>query len=200
MKIYTKAGDKGETGFIGGRISKSSSLMDTIGSLDELSAHLGIVATQAKSAKLDILHEQTTHIQNIIFNYGALIADVGGQNHNKSNQTVGKNDQIGKEVAKLEAEIDKLDAELPVLQNFILAGGSPVASHLHLARTVCRRAERSLVKLITDTNSLDFSKEYLLILEEILKYFNRLSDWLFTYARWANKKLEVPDVEWNKAA
>lgn len=189
MKIYTRTGDKGETGYIGGRISKSSELMELIGTVDELNAVIGVVVSMSQDQEIEPLTPLLIHNQNVIFNCGALVADINGELKNATTDLV-------KEVSILEKEIDTADAELLVLQNFILPGGSQVAAHLHLARTVCRRAERNLVALITV--SQDKNREYLNSLEEIGKYLNRLSDWLFVYARWVNKQLRVIDQEWNK--
>lgn len=189
MKIYTRTGDAGETSFIGGRVSKSSELMELIGTLDELNACIGLSVSQAPKELKD-LTVNLRHIQNVIFNYGALIVDVEKVSDEKISQGVST------EVTRLEKEIDLADKDLNVLQNFILPGGSQVASYLHLARTVCRRAERRLFAVINNDNN--FSMEYIATLQQLAKYFNRLSDWLFQYARWTNKRLQISDEEWNK--
>lgn len=189
MKIYTKTGDKGETSFIGGRISKASDLMELIGTLDELNAIVGIVNTNLAGSELDEVAISLTHIQNILFNCGTIAADINGEVTNVMTD-------FNTEVNRLEKEIDEADAKLPVLQNFILPGGSLIASYLHLARTCCRRAERRLV-ILSEQSSKE-NKQYKAALAEVGKYLNRLSDWFFVYARFANKQLGVEDREWNK--
>lgn len=187
MKIYTKTGDKGETGIIGKRLRKNSKVIEAIGSLDELNASLG-VCTSILSASIKKEMEQSNprnslvnhliDIQSTIFSIGGILAN-------------GKNTlDFDNKTLELEKEIDRLDIELDVLENFILPGGSILSSNLHLSRTICRRSERQLVDLVGSENN---NQE---ILEDILKYINRLSDYLFTAARWNNKVEGFEETKW----
>ncbi|HEY4694781.1 MAG TPA: cob(I)yrinic acid a,c-diamide adenosyltransferase [Candidatus Nanoarchaeia archaeon] len=179
VRIYTKTGDKGETSLIGGqRVKKYDQRVWTIGALDELNANLGVASSQIRNSKINKLLEK---IQNELFEVGAELADP-----NKA----GNYFELGPEkITDLEAEIDSFDKRLPALKNFILPGGSPAASFLHQARSVCRRAERQLSLLATSTN----------INPNLVKYLNRLSDLLFVLARTANKGNKKPDKIWRKA-
>ncbi len=180
MKIYTKTGDDGTTGLFGGaRVPKDAERIDAYGTVDELNAVIGMVRSQNKDGKLDgFLHE----IQNDLFNLGADLATPMNV----------KNDYItriqSKDSEKLEKWIDELDAELPALTNFILPGGHPSAAYLHLARNVCRRAERLTVGLSHKES----------IGSEVLVYLNRLSDLLFILARWINLREGATEVKWGK--
>ncbi len=167
MKIYTRTGDAGQTGLIGGaRVAKDSLRMAAIGDVDELNAALGLVQLGDS-----ILTEEVLQIQCRLFDLGAELA--GGAN------TIAVQD-----VEALEASIDRQTQSMPPLRAFILPGGCPAAGALHLARTVCRRAERSV---LSAKNVQPVS----------LAYLNRLSDWLFVTARTANSLASVSDVEWH---
>lgn len=180
MKIYTKTGDDGTTGLFGGeRVTKDAVRIDAYGTVDELNGVIGIVRSNSNDKKLDsYLHE----IQNDLFKLGADLAT-------PMNVT---NDHIvrihSKDSAKLEKWIDELDAELPALTNFILPGGHHSAAYLHLARNVCRRAERLTVSLSR--------KEP--VGSEVLVYLNRLSDFLFVLARWVNLRQGIAEIKWEK--
>lgn len=177
MKIYTRTGDDGSTGLWGGkRVSKDSLRVHAYGSIDECNAALGLARATGVGAELDTLLAQ---IQNELFVVGADLASPDAKTR------IDRVDQ--QSVQALEAAIDDLEAQLPPLQNFILPGGSLAASQLHLARTICRRAERWTVSLAHEeaTN------------EHVLQYINRLSDLLFVMARTANAQAGVQDVPWN---
>jgi len=179
VKIYTKTGDKGETGIIGKRLSKSSKLIDTIGTLDELNASIGIALIKLQIADFKKEIETLIYIQNSIFDLGAVLAN-------------GKTERdFSKLITKIEKNIDNMDAKLPKLQNFILPGGSEASAYIHLSRTICRRAERYLVDLL---DNIDFNYR---ILPNHLKFINRLSDYLFILARYTNFKLGCEDILWN---
>ena len=189
MKIYTKTGDAGETSLYGGeRLPKDSTRIEAYGSVDELNSVLGVVRSLVPSSglredagrRLDgILHLLQRHL----FAVGADLA--APASHEKKPLDVPR---IAEEnVAALEALIDELDAELPPLRTFILPGGIAAASHLHLARTVCRRAERLVVSVNRSEGST----------AAIMKYLNRLSDLLFVMARWANHAAEVDEEKWS---
>ncbi len=176
MKIYTRGGDDGETGLYGGsRVSKSSPRVCCYGDSDELNSVLGWCAS-IESPLSELLSREQHHI----FNVGSHLATPADKaSDNLPNLSVDC-------VDVLENEIDAFDAQLQPLQNFILPGGCELSSRLHIARTVCRRVERHLVELasVEDVNG------------EFIKYFNRLSDWLFTLARYANKLDDTDDVLW----
>lgn len=179
MKIYTKTGDAGTTGLFGGpRVPKDAPRISAYGSIDELNAVLGI----ARSVGLDSDQDNLLRdVQACLFSIGAELATPEPEKH-------GLKWEGDAEVAKLEQWIDKVDPTLAPLRNFVLPGGSSGASHLHLARTVCRRAEREVVTLQGDRGVSDVS--------HIIIYLNRLSDLLFVMARQANHLLGVPDVPW----
>lgn len=177
MKIYTKTGDKGDTGLWGGRrVSKDDARIHAYGTVDECNAVIGI----ARAAEAGGLDEMLAAIQNQLFVLGSDLASELG------------NDKVprieSRHVAWLEAQIDRLEADLPPLSAFILPGGTPQASQLHLARTVCRRAERWGVGLAAQEA----------VNPEALIYLNRLSDLLFVAARAANHAQHRPDIPWQK--
>ncbi len=181
MKIYTKTGDRGETGLFGGpRVSKDAPRIEAYGTVDELNSVLGVVRSILEHPEVDALLEQ---IQNELFSLGAQLATPNPAAH----QTA----LIGPpQIAALEAAIDRYEAGLAPLVQFILPAGTPAAAQLHLARTVCRRAERRLVTL------LHRSPEP--IAGELVVYLNRLSDLLFVLARELNRIAGSGDVPWRK--
>jgi cob(I)alamin adenosyltransferase len=183
MKIYTRAGDDGTTGLIGGdRVRKSDARIDCFGAIDELNATIGwsVVAANQETGKQ--MAAQARAVQNDLFVIGSHLAVAEASAAAKSLPAL--DDSI---VARLEMEIDAADGELAQLRNFILPGGSELASRLHLARTVCRRAERRVVEFSLDRP----------VPAMVLMYLNRLSDWLFVQARLANHRAKVQDVLWN---
>jgi cob(I)alamin adenosyltransferase len=177
--LYTKTGDAGETGlFDGTRVSKADPRVDAYGDVDELNAMLGVVRTQEPGERID---EMLDRIQRDLFAVGAALAD---PRHRIAARVVKA--ALGDEdIARLEGWIDELDAEVPPLRRFILAGGSVPGATLHLARTVCRRAERRIIALGPES-----------IEGTTLVYVNRLSDLLFAMARAVNHRLGAPEVEW----
>ena len=180
MKIYTKTGDDGTTGlFGGGRLSKDSSRIDAYGTIDELNSVLGIVRTCEGAHSFEHI---LSHVQVDLFVLGA---DLATPLEARSNYTIPRID--GSDVTRLEQAIDSEEAHLQSLTKFILPGGSSLAAHLHLARTITRRAERKVIHL---------SKEMKIGLSDII-YLNRLSDLLFVLARRANQVLGKQDVEWD---
>lgn len=177
MKIYTKTGDSGETGLFGGpRVRKDSPRIEAFGSVDELNAFLGLARTETLPASIDGL---LARVQNELFDLGAGLATPDGR-HAVAIQPG--------QILALEAAIDQFEAGLPPLRQFILPGGSRGAAALHMARTVCRRAERRLVALAACEN----------IPGEPLIYLNRLGDLLFVLARAANQAASMPDVPWQR--
>lgn len=187
MKIYTKTGDNGETGYIGGRISKDSLLINCVGELDELNASLGICASILPIDSQ--LKNMITSIQSTIFEVGSIIAN---PNLNKE-EALQLHSHIQKQIKDLEQSIDNLSEKLPELTNFILPGGSVLGAHMHLARAVCRRAERTYASLVID-KSVKYINQNLL--QQGLVYLNRLSDWLFTAARFTNLHEENSETVW----
>jgi cob(I)alamin adenosyltransferase len=179
VKIYTRTGDSGETGlFDGTRVPKSDPRVSTYGEVDELNAWLGLVRAAATDAQLSDMLER---IQRDLFAIGARLADPA----NRIAARVTKTAVTADDIARLEGWIDLLEGELPPLRRFILAGGSATGAALHVARTVCRRAERAMVGLGPDAFEPD-----------LLTYVNRLSDLLFVMARAANRRAGVAETEW----
>ncbi|MGD0388281.1 MAG: cob(I)yrinic acid a,c-diamide adenosyltransferase [Tepidisphaeraceae bacterium] len=178
MKIYTKAGDDGSTGLIGsGRVSKSDPRIECIGAVDELNAVVGWAAVGDE----DLL-QSLRAVQNELFVIGSQLAYSGEQPPAKLPSL--EESSIG----RLEMEIDAATAVLEPLRNFILPGGSETSARLHVARAVCRRAERVVVAFSHDRA----------VPPIVVTYLNRLSDWLFVQARWANKCDGMEDVLWEK--
>jgi cob(I)alamin adenosyltransferase len=180
LKIYTRRGDRGETDlFGGGRVAKDDLRVSTYGDVDELNACVGVAAATVTS---DDLREFLAQIQSSLFDLGSQLATPDKKHQEKYNVPGVGTGQI----EELEGEIDRLEGEIEPLVTFILPGGSQAAAALHLARTVCRRAERNAVALDRE-EPLDPSA---------VKYLNRLSDLLFTMARVANAREGVVDVPW----
>ena len=177
MKIYTRTGDSGETGlFDGTRVSKADSRVDAYGEVDELNAWLGLARTPGRLSRK--LEEMVERIQRDLFALGARLADP----RHKIAERVTKAQVHSDDVTRLERWIDELDAALPPLRKFILPGGSRQGATLHIARTVCRRAERAVVGIGGDP--------------ELIVYLNRLSDLLFVMARFENSNAGIPESEW----
>ncbi len=179
MKIYTKTGDDGTTSlFDGTRVKKDHQRVDTYGDVDELNASLGVAITLLNDPEIKNLLLQ---IQRDLFAMGAQLANPQHKKQ-KNKADFGEN-----KITALEKAIDRCDSEIDPIKNFILHGGSLPASHLDLARTVCRRAERKLVSL-NQKETVD---------SQILIYLNRLSDLLFMLARMVNKRMGVKDIPWD---
>ena len=175
MRIYTKTGDSGATGLLGGsRVPKSGLRIAAIGDVDELNATLGVAASLGAS-------EELSRLQCWLFDLGAELAAPAGSAFDRETIVVSH-------VGWLESAIDRHMAALPPLRAFVLPGGSPVAAALHLARTVCRRAERTTLAL----------HEAEPVRENARVFLNRLSDYLFAAARIANAAEGVADVEWHR--
>lgn len=178
MKIYTKTGDQGETSLYGGRrVGKDDVRIEAYGTVDELNAQLGVVRSLPLPQGTDELLER---LQNELFVLGADLATPADQRSGKVRRIVAE------DVARLEQDIDRLEIGLPELRSFILPSGSPAGSALHVARTVCRRAERRTVRLVREA-SLDRLP---------VIYLNRLADLLFVLARRVNHDLGSPETPW----
>ena len=184
MKIYTKTGDSGETGLFGGqRVPKDHLRIEACGAVDELNCAIGLAMVHL--SELD-LRELLRKLQNQLFSVGADLATPGSADETRGSATVHR---VGPEwAAQMEPHIDMLEGEVPPLRQFILPGGTPAGAHLHLARAICRRAERRVV-------SLSHEEE---LNPEIIRYLNRLSDFLFTLARAANMRASVIDTYWEQ--
>lgn len=180
MKIYTKRGDRGETDLLGGgRVGKDDRRVETYGEVDELNASLGAAAAASPHADL---RDFVRSIQATLFSLGAYLASPDEARRERAAISgVGEDD-----VEALEKQIDALEGELEPLRRFILPGGSAAAAGFHVARTVCRRAERRAVEL-------DRAEP---LSPVALRYLNRLSDLLFVIARVENRRAGVPDIEW----
>lgn len=187
MKIYTKVGDNGSTSLIGGKkISKSDLRIEAYGTVDELNSHMGVCLGLLKTSNLNFadFESEWIEIQNTLFVVGSQLAC-------DSEKSRAQLPGLQKDAAqKLERSIDKMTDDLPPLKNFILPGGTLLASHLHVCRTICRRAERTVVRLCEK----DAPSAY----ADLLIFLNRLSDYLFVCARAANKRANQQDVEWKK--
>lgn len=182
-KIYTKVGDHGETRLVGGTtVRKSDPRVDAYGTLDELNSQLGLCIFHCPKDNPALL-EFLEQIQNELFNIGSLLACEDETLFSQMPQVEPQR------IEALEQKIDQLSSELPELRNFILPGGGLLACHFHLARCICRRAERLCSDLLAQNKKLNIAFIYL----------NRLSDFLFVIARWSNHKIGVKDIAWKKS-
>lgn len=178
MKIYTRTGDSGQTSLVGGkRVSKTHPRLEAYGTIDELSSYLGLLA----SLLTDHHHRQTIlTIQQTLFSLSAILATEPESKWQPEPLSPSHTE-------KLEAEIDHLQQQLPALHSFIIPGGSQAACQAHVCRTVCRRAERCILAL---TEEIEVSAD-------VLRYVNRLSDYLFVLARHLNVRMGIDELEVN---
>lgn len=175
MKIYTRTGDRGETSLFGGaRVGKNDPNIEAYGTVDELNSFISLARATWPGSEID---GELEAIQYDLFDIGAQLASPGNSRFSGAPPS---------RVEELERFIDGMESELQPLTAFILPGGSVPAAHLHVARTVCRRAERLVVALHDAAN------------DQTLTYLNRLSDFLFVAARFANSRLDVADVPWKR--
>jgi cob(I)alamin adenosyltransferase len=178
-KIYTRTGDDGTTGLFGGpRVRKNDLRVAAYGDVDELNSHLGVILAGELP---ETLRSMLTQLQHELF-------DLGGELASPDPVEMGTRTLGRSQVERLESQIDELSDAVPPLRQFVLPGGSLAAARLHVARTVCRRAERTLLSLIEAAPGQ--------IGPVPLVFLNRLSDWLFVAARFANFSSGVPDVAW----
>lgn len=185
-RVYTKQGDGGQTRLVGGQlIHKHDLRIEGYGTVDELNAVVGACVVGARDAGLNALADTLTRTQNTLFNLGAILAtlpeDVGERMPRAT----------AADVSALESSIDEANAQLPTLKSFVLPGGSRLNADLHLARTVCRRAERHCVRLRAEGEKLD---------EWSIPYLNRLSDAFFVWSRYASLKQGVAETLWSPNA
>lgn len=184
MKIYTKTGDKGETSLIGGeRTDKDDPRIEAYGEVDELNAAIGL-AISFLPAHSSTIYEDLTKVQHHLFDIGAELASLS----ERKVKALKIPKVTPTKVSFLEQQMDNYASELKSLTQFILPGGTEAASALHLARTICRRAERRIVSLAKQQP----------VNEELVRYLNRLSDLLFTAARLVNSQVGKPDIRWEK--
>jgi cob(I)alamin adenosyltransferase len=186
-RIYTRRGDAGETSLAGGqRVAKDSLRIESYGTVDELNAFLGAAGVRCQEGvgqdpRIGLLAGMIRRVQHELFNLGSILATKPEDVHPKQARITAA------EVAQLEREIDAMNEDLPPLRSFVLPGGSQLNVDLHIARTVCRRAERLLVAFAREEN----------VPAEAIQYLNRLSDALFVWSRWANYVLHVPELLWD---
>ncbi len=178
MKIYTRTGDAGQTGVIGGRVGKNDIRIEAYGTIDELNCFIGQAASLMNEPVYRDMKADLLRIQHELFDCGADLA--------RLNPSPGQYKVEGGMIERLEAWIDRYEAETPPLTRFIMPGGSPVSAALHVCRAVCRRAERRVVALAESQPAN----------EEVRRYLNRLSDLFFTMARAANVRENVEDVQY----
>lgn len=175
MKIYTRTGDRGETSLFGGtRVAKNDPRIEAYGTIDELNSFIGVARASWPASPCD---GELAHVQSDLFDAGAHLASPG------TSRFAGID---ASRIESLERGIDAMEAELAPLKNFILPGGSLAAAQLHVARSVCRRAERLVVALHDESAPT----------QSTIAYLNRLSDYLFVAARFANLRNGVSDVPW----
>jgi cob(I)alamin adenosyltransferase len=181
MRIYTRTGDKGDTGlFGGGRVAKDHPRVEAYGDIDELNAIIGMARSVEMMPRID---EVLVPVQRDLFSLGALLAT---PNPEKVRQQLEKARIDDARIEELERAIDAGEAELEPLTAFILPGGTPKSAALHVARTVCRRAERRVIALRNEVELPPI----------VVRYLNRLSDLLFVLARVANRRAGAPEVTW----
>jgi cob(I)alamin adenosyltransferase len=191
MKVYTKTGDRGTTSLIGGeRVSKADPRVEAYGTVDELAAHLALLGDMMRvdnEARFAATVAAIDNIQRDLMTVEAILATGGGNAH--SGLSGGSRKVVVLEpadtVGRLEREIDVMSASLPPVEGFTLPGGHPIVSQSHICRTVCRRAERAVVRIGDDENS-----------QQAQKYLNRLSDWLYVVGREAVKKMSIKETYW----
>ena len=180
MKIYTKQGDKGLTSLLGNkRVSKTDVQIEAYGSIDELNACIGLIRSSAISDRVKSIET----IQNVLFRIGSLLAST-----EKAKADFNLPDVQVEDIKLLESEIDFMTGEMPELKSFVLPGSGPINAHCHLARTVCRRAERRVIELFQSDESQSNP--------QIVTFLNRLSDYLFTLARYATHTNQETEIKW----
>ena len=187
MKIYTRTGDRGKTGlFSGERVLKSDDRIEAYGDVDELVSVLGAVAAATPPERQDLTAE-LQGLQSALLQIGAWLATTPGSKAAEQLPLISRD-----AITTLEEAIDRMEAELPTLHGFILPGGHSASAWAHVARTVCRRAERRVVRLFLRTEDSTVPAD----LEPICTYVNRLSDYLFVLARYLNHITGVPEKRW----
>ena len=183
-KLYTKTGDKGTTSLLGGKkVAKSDQRIEAYGSVDELNSCLGYLKDQEEVENR--LKQQLYWIQEHLFTIGSILATEPGFDGFKLPEITDQ------EVNQLEVWIDKFDTEVPPLKSFILPGGHPTISWTHVCRSVCRRTERAIIALVNNNEEVN---------DVIIRFINRLSDYLFIFARAIGQQLKVPEIPWSPSS
>lgn len=178
FRIYTRTGDQGQTSLLGGtRVWKSDFRIEAYGTLDELNAYIGWLADMQP----ELIRQELRQVQDRLFRIGAVLAYDGSSSLRLSLPEISASD-----ISSLENAIDRMEADLPPLKQFILPGGHPTISLCHVARCVCRRAERACVRMNQEVS----------LPELFIPYLNRLSDYLFVLARYTALQLGVPEILW----
>lgn len=181
FRIYTKTGDRGMTSLIGGsKVPKSHLRIEAYGTVDELNSHLGLCRDLLED---EASRGQLSEIQDRLFTIGSTLACEPGKDTGMQLPSLDEAD-----ISCIEAEIDRMTEATPPMRSFILPGGHVAVSHLHIARCVCRRAERCCVRLLDGDTARDAAL--------IMQYLNRLSDYLFTLARYTTHSLQVAEIPW----
>jgi cob(I)alamin adenosyltransferase len=185
-RIYTKRGDAGETGLVGGqRVPKDTPRIEAYGTVDELNAFVGLAAVScSEDSRLAPLAAILRRVQHELFNLGSILATEPADVHPHQPRVTAA------EIAQLEREIDSMNAGLPALRSFVLPGGTRLNAELHVTRTVCRRVERLVVAMAREES----------VPPEVIPYLNRLSDAMFVWSRWVNHVLGVSEVLWEPNA
>jgi cob(I)alamin adenosyltransferase len=179
MKIYTRTGDKGMTSLLGGsRVSKNHVRIEAYGTVDELNSYVGLLRDLDTNKDRRVLY---MHIQDRLFMMGASLAQ------ESSKETKFKSDLSQKDIEELEQVMDTMTNDLPEMRNFILPGGHQLVSFAHIARCVCRRAERRVIELAESD----------IVEEDVIVYLNRLSDYFFVLARKLSAELGVEEIKWS---
>ncbi len=185
MKIYTRTGDRGETGLFGGqRVRKDNIRVDAYGAVDELNSSLGLAVARLETDGEAEIARGLRAVQADLLTVGAILATPRPEDGGRENANIPE--LAPERVREMEQLIDRAETELEPLSNFILPGGGEAAARIHFARTICRRAERRAVSLAYDAH----------IEEDVIIYLNRLSDLLFTLARLANRHQDIEDISW----
>ena len=185
-RIYTRTGDDGTTALVGGeRVAKDDLRIEAYGTVDELNATLGMALERNRATATDLVAQEQlatllTQVQQDLFNLGSSLAT------KMESRWPGQPIIVAEDVTRLEQALDEMNAALPKLKSFILPGGGPVGATLHLSRTVCRRAERCVVRLAAVEAVEDAD----------LHYLNRLSDLLFVASRWVAQRHDEPEILW----
>lgn len=181
--LYTGTGDTGTTSLVGGkRVKKYCTRLEAYGTVDEFSSHLGLLASIDTGSQA--VRTLLAAVQNRLFDVGAYLATDVPEGTTPAITSLSE-----REIKEVEQAIDLLDAEVPKVNAFILPGGTRASAEAHIARTVCRRAERCILRLAAESY----------VDPLVIRYFNRLSDWLFILARYYNYAAGVPDIAWQKA-
>lgn len=189
VKVYTRTGDDGTTHcFKAGRISKSDILIECLGSVDELNSFTGSLVTELSDTEFSQELSWLQTVQNKLFDVGGALATI--HLPEEFEKLIGRIEE-----KPLEDSIDSMDEHLEPIKQFILPGGTPGAARAHVCRSVCRRAERDLVRVLAEVE-VDAKIED--GLRKVLRYLNRLSDFFFVLARFANKKNSVQDIFWSQ--